>query len=348
MIRPRAVALMFVPALALAWCSPALAQSDRELATRRDLIAQAGVLSDQGNHAEALALAKRAAAIKMTPSLRLFLAGEQSKLQLVAEAYGNSRQCSVEAEADTHLNSRERILAACKELEESLGKHVGRLTVTVSGAPGASVKVSVGGEEISSALLGEPYVVSPGKLTVAATAAGFLPFSTEIEVPDGGSAKVEVELQPDPSTQPCATGQERVGGVCVVVVPVVAAPIETAPPPPVIVAPTHRSSTRRTWSLALGGAGVVGLGLGSALGLAAISAKSAAKGECPSGTGCPAQAVHDERTTLALANASTVAFVAGGVLLAGGLALYLTAPRDPSLRIGIRVGPGTAGVMGAF
>src|SRR5580693_8929820 len=96
---PRTVALLLV----LAWCPPAFAQSDRELATRSELIAQASVLSDQGNHVEALSLAKRAAAIETTPSLRLFLAGEQSALLLLADAYGNSRQCSVEAAANMHL-----------------------------------------------------------------------------------------------------------------------------------------------------------------------------------------------------------------------------------------------------
>jgi hypothetical protein len=341
----RLVGRLLLPALAIAWCTPAFAQSDRELATRRDLLSQASSLSDQGSHTEALALAKRAASIKMTPSLRLFLAGEQSQLQQIADAYGNSRQCSVEAESDSRLNNRERILAACKDLEEALGKRVGRVTVTVPA--GTSVKVSISGDEISSALLGEPYVVSPGKLTVTATGLGFLPFSSEVEVPEGGSTHVEVKLQVDTSSQVCPEGQERVHGACAAVAPVVTAPLVVTEPA-ALQTPPRDSSSRRTWSIVVGSAGILGLGVGTALGIAALVAKSAAHDECPLAMSCTPAAVRDSKATVALANGSTVGFVAGGVLLAGGVALYLTTPKGSLHKVGLRVGPRAAAFVAEF
>ena len=45
---------------------------------------------------------------------------------------------------------------------------------------------------------------------------------------------------------------------------------------------------------------------------------------------------------------STVGFIAGGVLLAGGLTLYFTAPRGDSPRVGLEARPGGFAVSGEF
>jgi hypothetical protein len=202
--------------IVLGWCASAFAQSDRELATRQELISQARDLSDQGKHSEALALAKRAAMIKTTPSLRLFLAEEELALGLVAEAYGSSSQCAAEAEADMRLHDRERILSGCKTLETSLGKRVGRITVKLPFAATPDVHVTVSGEELSPHLLGAPYVISPGKLTLSVTATGYLPSKIEVYVPEGETVPVDVRLLREPplAVPLCADNKELVRGVC--------------------------------------------------------------------------------------------------------------------------------------
>ena len=48
------------------------------------------------------------------------------------------------------------------------------------------------------------------------------------------------------------------------------------------------------------------------------------------------------------ATVATVGFIAGGVLFAGGLALYFTAPRGDSARVGLEVRPGGFAVNGEF
>jgi hypothetical protein len=50
---------------------------------------------------------------------------------------------------------------------------------------------------------------------------------------------------------------------------------------------------------------------------------------------------------MALANVSTVAFIAGGVLLAGGLTLFFVAPRSKEA-VGVSIGPGSVSIGGAF
>jgi hypothetical protein len=48
------------------------------------------------------------------------------------------------------------------------------------------------------------------------------------------------------------------------------------------------------------------------------------------------------------ATLSTVGFIAGGVLLAGGVTLFLTAPKGESPRVGFEARPGGFAVNGEF
>jgi hypothetical protein len=319
----------------LATSTLAHAQSDRELATRQELLAQSEALAEKGMHAEAVTVAKRAAAIRMTPSVRQFLAKEQRAAGLLAEAYGNGRQCLVEAQVDAQLKNRALILAACTDVVESLAGRVARVTVKLPAPVPPGLRVSIAGEEVSDALVGEPYVVSPGKLAVTATALGYLPFTTDLDVPEGGAVEVNVHLSLEPSVQPCPAGEERVTGVCV---PVVAAAAQAS----------GRSPGRVAWAIGVGAAGVAGVGVGTVFGLMASSKLSTAEGECPSHTSCPTQAVHDRSTTLTYAAVSTTGFIAGGALLAGGVTLYFTAPRTEAPRVGLSLAPGELRLAGRF
>jgi hypothetical protein len=103
-------------------------------------------------------------------------------------------------------------------------------------------------------------------------------------------------------------------------------------------------ATRRTVAFAVGGAGTVALVLGGALGLVAKATYDhALQSECRGNPkGCSWQGAEDGESAHALATASTVAFVAAGVLLAGGAALYVTAPRASSVSMGPAVRAGGA------
>ncbi len=119
------------------------------------------------------------------------------------------------------------------------------------------------------------------------------------------------------------------------------APPPTGPPGP----GASTLSTQRITGLAAGGAGVVGLVIGTVLGFVAKSTYDDAVKYCPNGplSSCYQQGITEGGTAHDQATASTVAFVAGGVLLAGGAALYLTAPRDSGVNVGPTVvagGPG--------
>ncbi|MGH7297597.1 MAG: tetratricopeptide repeat protein, partial [Polyangiaceae bacterium] len=103
-----------------------------------------------------------------------------------------------------------------------------------------------------------------------------------------------------------------------------------APSSPTSPEPPAGESSQRTIGLVVGGAGVVGLVVGSVLGLVAKSSYDhALQTECgnnPNG-GCSQQGIADGKSAHGQAAASTVAFVAGGALLATGAVLYFTAPK---------------------
>jgi hypothetical protein len=102
---------------------------------------------------------------------------------------------------------------------------------------------------------------------------------------------------------------------------------------------------RRMMGLALGGAGAAGIVLGAIFGLVAKSTYDHAWTECQSDArNCTPQGVHDGQTAHDQATVSTVAFVAGALLLGGGAALYLTAPKGPQVAVAPSVSVNEAGL----
>ena len=77
------------------------------------------------------------------------------------------------------------------------------------------------------------------------------------------------------------------------------------------------------------GVGGVGLVLGTIFGIRALSIGDQSD-LCklgPQGNGCPTTAVDDQNTARSSGTISTIGFVAGGVLAAGGAVLFFTAPK---------------------
>jgi hypothetical protein len=137
------------------------------------------------------------------------------------------------------------------------------------------------------------------------------------------------------------------------------APAQVAAPPPpapsaeepadgTAPAPGRGLGTRKILGLAVGGAGVVGLVVGSVFGAMTFSETSKQKSDCASPGSCSdhGQALSDHSAAVTDGTISTVAFVAGGLLLGGGAALFFL-PSRPSeqpaaaaLTVRPSVGPG--------
>jgi hypothetical protein len=171
----------------------------------------------------------------------------------------------------------------------------------------AGVKVTVDGQPFAEKLGGAALPVDPGEHAFTFEAPG-RPATTQtfvVHEADKSRREVVVIAEAPPA-------------------PVVATVAPVAPSPEV--APSNRGGGQRIAGFALGGAGIVGVGLGTFFGIQAISKNGDA--HCNSQNVCgDGQA---RISAIHAGNASTAAFIAGGVLLAGGVTLVLLAPKSSS------------------
>jgi hypothetical protein len=129
-------------------------------------------------------------------------------------------------------------------------------------------------------------------------------------------------------------------------VPAAVAPVVAPTAAPTAEAPSNPGRTQRIAGLVVAGVGVAGVVVGSVFGIMAKSTYDSGFGTCQKGNpnACSAAGVqqgngtaHDQATV------STIAFIAGGVLAAGGVALYFTAPHA-SVAVAPTLGVRSAGV----
>jgi hypothetical protein len=107
---------------------------------------------------------------------------------------------------------------------------------------------------------------------------------------------------------------------------------EQPPAAPSMIPPTSSAwSPMKTWALAAGGVGVVAIGIGATFGVIAKAKDDDANQYC-TGDVCSdsrALTLTDEATSAA--RVADVAFITGAIFLAGGVALWLLAPKPPSV-----------------
>jgi hypothetical protein len=138
-----------------------------------------------------------------------------------------------------------------------------------------------------------------------------------------------------------------VGAAAVAVVPAPAPPVVTPVPGKPDPAPPSSWTGRRIGGLVLAAVGVAGLGIGAGYGLAAMSRHDDAQKACPRAT-CPDQHGVDLWSSAHTAGTiSTVAFIAGGVALAGGAVLWLTGKSETTTPQ-VAIGPGSVALRGTW
>jgi tetratricopeptide (TPR) repeat protein len=220
------------------------------------------------------------------------------------------------------------------ELVQQLDAQVPRLTLHVP-ADADTSSVTLDGAPVES--FTDAIVVDPGPHKVAYTNADGAKKSKVVPIERGGSSEINLDL-------PLKTKPKEKGVVDVV-----------GPKGPPFTQPLGaRSDPGRGYRLgayALGGAGVVAIGVSTYL---TVSAKSkyndALKSHCGGMTnGCDDIGLKDTHDARHQANLATGVFVGGAVAIAGGVVLYLLAPkaekRDEAAYIVPSVSPDSAGVV---
>jgi hypothetical protein len=201
-----------------------------------------------------------------------------------------------------------------RERADALARRLVRITIRIADPSIPGLAVTVAGDPFASAEAGRPYVRQPGPVTVSATAPGREPFE--------------------------ATFAGAAGGELVVDVPALVA-IRTA-------APGRRSRGRVLLAAGLGGAGVVAAIAGGVTGAVASSRWNRAfdDGHCdPTTYVCDAEGLDLTASSRGFADASTALFIGAGALVAAGVVVFVTAPREHAVTIAPVIAPGEVGLV---
>jgi serine/threonine-protein kinase len=307
-LRRPTLALVLATMCALA-TPPAAAQApaaggDRE-AQRTELYKDAVDLANAGKWAEAAEKLQAVLAIRSSPKVRFTFGQAEEHIGKLATAYDAYAQALADAEAAGEPDVADTAGRAMR----ALGPRVPVVRVKVTGA-GASAATATIDEHATK--LGDPVRVDPGEHVVEVTAPGAKAARSKVTVAEGQRVEVPVELAAEefhtaPGANPTPAAAEGEP-----------APEPTAPSGPF---------PWRTVGLVAAGVGIVGMGVGTYFGIDAIS-----KNNTSNQTGCSSnvctQGAYDTREDAkSAATASTIAFVVGGVLAAGGITLWLLGPK---------------------
>jgi hypothetical protein len=347
MARARRMVALTLGLVVAVSASPAWADADAVARAREEAraLADKGYAELQrGRYDAAIELFSKAEAKFHAPTILLMLADAQVKAQRLIEAKATYERIASESLVNyapqEFFDAQKKARAAAT----SLISRIPRLTIRVSGAPPEKANVTLDGKPVPVEFIGKAIAVDPGQHIVSHRAEGMQLASVSVLLKERADEKLTLNL--------VAEAREPV---------VTAAPAEAAPPSPPPVKPTP-SEPAASWTAqlpgyAMLGLGAVGLVAGSVTGAMTLSQASSVTEDC-TGNVCPSYLADEADAARSLGTISTVSFVVGAALVAGGgvwLALDPLggdAPKsDARASRGLTqlgLGPGTFALRGTF
>jgi hypothetical protein len=306
----------------------AQAQTGEDKAAAEALFEQGHALVEKGDYKQACP--KYAESLRLDPGIgvMLHLASCWEKSGRPASAWAEYR----EAEQVAMRAGDSRADVARKRADALEGK-LFRLTVVVP-APTVveGLAIARDGEAVGRAQWGAAVPIDPGEHVIVAVAPGKQRWEGKVVTPDeSGSASITVPALLDASAAPPAP------------VPTpTPAPSSSSNPPSDVGRPTSYWGTQRILAVVAGGVGVVGVGVGAVFGILTKSKldQSNSQGCVASTNVCNQTGASLRRDAQNDASVSNIAFIAGAVALAGGAALWFTAPSPSSPSVGAAITPG--------
>ena len=216
------------------------------------------------------------------------------------EVAGSAKTSGQQARAD---DAKKRAAA----LEPTLPK----LLIRVTEPDVAGLVVKRGDVVVGKAQWNTPIPVDPGEVALEATAPGRKTWRTAIAIQARASSQVQVPSLEVEAVK-AALPESPMGAM--------GAP-DRAP---------SSFGTQRTVAVVAGAAGVVALGIGSVFGIVSMSKKGDADTHCDPNNACDDEGLGLRRDAISSGTLSSIGFVAGGVLAATGVVLWVTAPSRPA------------------
>ncbi len=276
------------------------------------LFREAGELIDAGQPARACPRYEESLRLYDSINTRYFLADCYERIGKMASAWAHFLEVAarVRASGDREKEARARQRAAAVQPK------VSRLTVVVEGASTPGLEVKRGGTPIGPGQWGVPMPVDAGTHVIEASAPGKRTWTARVEVGPGGATSTLVvrPLEDGPASSDAAGA----------------------------------GTGRRTLALVTGGAGIVTVGVATALGFAARSRFDESSAFC-NGDRCDRRGMDIRDSAVARANVATVVFGVGLAAIAGGGVLWLTATSPAKgASVGLTPTVGGALVRGSF
>lgn len=310
---PRRITRLFViGAGLLAVVAGARAASAEDKAGAVALFREAGALVDAGQPERACPKYEESLRLYDSVNTRYFLADCYERIGKMASAWAHF----LEVAARVHASGDRAKEAKARERAAAVQPKVSRLTVVVEAASTPGLVVKRDGRPIGPGQWGVPMPVDAGPHVVEASAPGKRTWTARVEVaPDGATSTLVVRPLQDAPASADAGGE---------------------------------GTARRAVALVMGGAGIVTVGVGTALAFAARSKFDESSAFC-NGDRCNQQGMDIRDSAVARANVATVVFGVGLAAVAGGGVLWLT-EESPSKGASIGLTPTVGGalVRGSF
>jgi hypothetical protein len=305
---------------------PALAEQDEVMIRAARDFGNEGIdRYEKGDYAGAMERLERAYRVIHVPTLGLWYAralAKNGKLIEASERYLEASRIPPKPDdPPVFVESRQQAI----EENDALQARIPKLEIVIRGAEASEVAVTVDDRPVAAVLIGAPFAVNPGQHVVVGKRGSDTAQQT-VTLAEGGREQAVIAFETASAPAPATSG-----------------------PPAKDAGVAGEKSSQPTWGYVTLGVGGAALVIGGVMHLMAKGKESALEDEC-SGLRCPPSAQDDLDAYQLYGTIALVGGITGGVGIAAGAVLLFTAPSDPPQRAYVQpwVGPGSAGVRGAF
>ncbi len=311
--------------------APTLADTPSDPAAAQTLFYDARNLMKQGKFAEACPKFEESLRLDEGIGTRFNLADCEEHLGRLATAWAGFLEVAGKARAAKQPD-REKI---ARQRAQAIEPRLPKLVVDVEGGAPEGFEVKRDGVLVGAAAWGTAIPVDPGQHTIVATAPGRQPWETRVQIAEAKTAHVAVPR--DLPAAPVATAAQPA-----VSAPPAAPPPSASPPepPPSQTQLTNADGLRdafpapenddpgkaqRIVGWTAGGLGLATLGVAGGFGLVSMNKHNDARAHC-TGDVCDSTGAGLREDAIRAGNVATGAAIGGGIGLALGAVLLLTAP----------------------
>ena len=311
---------MFATAFTLSFLAAPVWADSGDVAAAQALFDQGKKLMASGKFAEACPKLEESLKLDAALGTVLNLADCYEKQGRLASAWSRFVAAQDMAHAGGHAEAEK----VARDRASKLAPRLSHLVLEVAGAdatPGLEIKRD--NVVVGSAQWGTPIPADAGAHLVTAAAPGRKSWETKVEL--GANASTATVRVPALEAEPGSVAAAPAAAAATAAV----ATNEAPPPQPSTPSDSGSSGeglgTQRTAALVAGGIGVVGVAIGTIFGFKSMSKHDDANKLCPTGSCDTQEGVTAWDDARSAGNVSTYSFIIGGVALASGAVLWLTA-----------------------